>query len=182
MDMSNTMVVSVTILSSSSSPSTSSVGIPHPPMKHKCEDNLTSNGGWKKGSPSSREGFALACIILVTEASLTSLEFLTVPLDEVNGGSQVPPSSPAQLTHDTPVKCMFNSIDDVPNLSVIFARSMNFTLQGLSEGNLEVPSSLALVIRESEGAPLAIPPLQACFLSPYNDLDWENNDLLVDED
>lgn len=94
MDMSNTTVVSAVDFPSSSSSSTSYVGIMHPSMKRKLEDNLTLNGGQKKGSPSSGEGFALACTILVTKAAPTSPEFVTISFDEIDGGYRVPPSSP----------------------------------------------------------------------------------------
>lgn len=59
---------------------------------------------------------------------------------------------------------------------------MTFTSHELSKEDLEGPSSLALIAGELEGAPLAIPPLQAHPPSPYNDLDWANDDLLVDEE
>lgn len=68
------------------------------------------------------------------EATPTSPVFVTITSDRINGGSQVPPLSPTQLTHGTPVKCMFNSVDDVSALSVIFGRSMTSTSQELSGG------------------------------------------------
>lgn len=57
-----------------------------------------------------------------------------------------------------------------------------FTSQEMSEEDLKGPSSLAIVVGESKGAPLAIFPFQAHPPSPYDDLDWENDNLLFDED
>lgn len=116
------------------------------------------------------------------EVGLASLEFVTISFDEIDGGSRVPPSSPIQLTHGSLFKCMFNSVDDVPALSMIFARSMTFSSQELSEEYLEEPSSLDIVIGESEGALLSTPSLQDHPPSAYDDLDWDNNDLLFDQD
>lgn len=94
-DMPNTLVVFFVIFSSSSFPLTLSMGISHTLMKHKLEDDPASNGGWKKGLPSSEVGSMLACTILVIEVVLVSPKFVTAPesFDEVNNGSWVPPSS-----------------------------------------------------------------------------------------
>lgn len=91
-DMLNTMVMFVAAFSSPSSHLPPSVGTLHPPLKHKLEDDLTCNGGQKKGSPSLGKGSTLSCAILVMEASLASPKFVTISFDKINGGSWAPPS------------------------------------------------------------------------------------------
>lgn len=63
------------------------MGIEHPLLKRKLEDELTTSGGQKKGSPSLEAFSILAYIILVT---LTSQNFVTTPFDEANNDLGVP--------------------------------------------------------------------------------------------
>lgn len=69
------------------------------------------------------------------------------------------------------MKCMFNSLDEVLALSVIFMKSLTIATQEPSGGDLVGPSSLALVVGGSEAPPLNIPPLQAHPPSPYDGLE-----------
>lgn len=85
MDMHFTKVVSFVALSPTFA---SSMGIPHPLMKHKLENYLTSSNIPKKFSSSLESCSTLAYAILVTEATLTSLEFVTTPLPEDGSDSR----------------------------------------------------------------------------------------------
>lgn len=89
-----------------------SVGISHPLKKQRVEVGPSRNGGRKRSPLSSKGGFSLACIILVTENTLVSLDFITAPksLDDPSRESWVLPPSPIEVTHGTHVKCMFNFV------------------------------------------------------------------------
>lgn len=147
------------------------------------EVDPSSNGGHKRSPPSAKGGPTLACSVLVTEQVLASPEFVTTSesLDKPSGESRAPSSPSVEIRHGTLVKCMFNSLDEVSALSAIYAKLLTIAPQELSGEDLAVPSSLALVARESEAPTLNIAPLQAHLPSPYNDLDWEVDELLVDE-
>lgn len=121
--------------------------------------------------------------VLVTKKVSASPKFFTTPesLDELSDESWAPSSPSVEVRHGTSRKCMFNSLDKVLALSMIFAKSLTIAPQEPSREDLTMPSSLALVAGGSEAPLLNISPLQTCPPSPYNDLDWEADDLLVDE-
>lgn len=122
-------------------------------MKKNIKNDLACNGGQKKGSPSSKGGFALACVILVMEEALTSLKFITTleSFGDPSNGSRAPPPSPIELMHGTLVRCIFNFVDDVSVLSMIFLKLFTFTSEELSGEDLEGPSSLAFIVGGSGG-------------------------------
>lgn len=73
--------------------------------------------------------------------------------------SQVQPSPSIEVKHGTPMKCMFNSLDEVSALSAIFTKSLTLAPQEVDGEDLVGPSSLSLVAGGSNAPPLNIPPL-----------------------
>lgn len=80
MDMINTSVVSIVILSSSSSaPLALSMGSSSPPVKKEVESGPYGNEGRKRSPSSLQGGPVLTCFVLVMEPIPVSLEFFTAP-------------------------------------------------------------------------------------------------------
>lgn len=142
-------------------PLTSFVGSSHPLTKHKVEVGPSNNGGHKRSPPSPKGGHALTCSILVMKQVMSSPEFVTTSglLGEPSSESWASSSPSIEVRHGTSRKCMFNSLDEVSTLSVIFVNSLTLAPQESSEEDLAGPSSLALVAGGLDAPPLNIPPL-----------------------
>lgn len=123
MDMPHTKVVSSMYFSPSSTYA-SSIEVLHPPLNRKLEDDLASWKGHNKSLFLMDSGSSLACVILVMEANLLSLELVTTPLPKVSHESQVSYPPLTQLTHGTLIKCMFKLLEDIATLSSISKRSV----------------------------------------------------------
>lgn len=184
MDMINTSIVSTMVLSSSSSvPLASSMGSSSPLKKWEVEDGPFKNRQYRRTLPSPHSGPMLTCYVLITELVLASPEFFTAPesFGKLSDEPQEQSVSSIEIRHGALVGYMFNSMDEVPTLLAIFMKSLTLTPQELGGEDLDGPSSLALVAGGLNAPPLNILPLEARPPSPYEDLDWEADNLLVDK-
>lgn len=119
-------------------------------------DIHASKGGQKRSPPSLKCGSAFACAILVTKEASESSKFIIAPesLGEPSSESWVSPPSSDEVTHGTPMKCMFNYLDEVLTHSTIFVKSFTFSPQELSGGDPKESPSLALVVGGRRVPPL----------------------------
>lgn len=136
-----------------------------------------------RSPPSSKGCPMLACAILVIEKVSASHELVTTPksLDNPSSESSVPSFPFVEVTHGTPMNCMFNSMEKILTLSKKFVKSLTIALEEPSGEDHAGPSSLVLIVGGLEVSPLNILSFQGHPPSQYSGLDWEVDDLLVDE-
>lgn len=116
--------------------------------------------------------------ICIVDKALPSPEFVTTPLVEASSPTHVSPpriESPASSIK----ACLFNSLEDILILFMIFTQLLTLTSYELVDANVDATSSLTLAIGEAPSATLVIVLLWWDPRSPY-DQDWEDDDLIVE--
>lgn len=122
---------------------------------------------------------SLPISIFVVEKALPSPEFVISPLTKASSLTLVSPPLTTSPTSSIGA-CLFDSLEEILTLSMIFTWSLTLSSFELMDVNVEVASSLALAIGEVHVASLVVVPLLSHPPSPYY-LDWEDDDLLRDE-
>lgn len=119
--------------------------------------------------------------ICMNEKASPSSKFFFAPLLEADSHVLVSSSLSASPSSSSE-GWMFDSLEEIPSLSMIFTRSLTLSSSELVDVDLDAASSLTLIVSEVSSNSLAVVPLWAHPPSSPCDLDWEDEALLEDDD